>query len=898
MISRTSPSLVTKCASERGQISIFFASSLIVLISIIAFVINIGLFVKAKINLQNATDASAYAGAAVQARMLTRIGYMNWEMRNVYKEWMFKYYVLGNLNIDEVENPDIAGDNISFAMRPDPNLSVAQGGTDIYNVPSVCLHYAGVPTNVCRRYAVPGIPRFEPTNLVGIDETTSSFIDAIVKEKSSDCSKRTQLNYNVTNMWAYNLNDGTTSSSTAFADAPQIAADRVGAWPKAVELAIRTRSLEYAMNRAPISEGVCNPNTGQGSPGCRSVKDFESQQHYGNERIIKAYYSGMRNLGSDRDNEMRASYTMFELPPTQVEIPSENSLSALLMSPDARNAGKWFVDLQLHLVNYATFFTALIARDDSLSVSGQTVKAEGACDVSKIAIPVPGYPLGFIKNPDVLTYYAVRGEAKFQGLFNPFSGPVKLTAWAAAKPMGGRIGPALFRQSTENTIASRTTANKKRSTAYLSGLNLTDVPRKGGGGTVPLGQYAPGMPIPINMSATQEGRFWISDAGDDVGGWIGGPSIVFGIPNLVYDFDLDATESGEVTYQSGSQDTNVITPAAVGSEDNYSKGLYKTSQFKKFKENLVGTDDPIAIATSLSKVRAPTRYEAANYTVPVPSELSVNEDIDGGTMDTFGFVTGANEDDRRFAQIYAPLYGAQEDAMYKNAPDVVNAIHTFMQQQSQAMTKYRNSMNQVAKRIFLDDPEKYRDAAERISNFDFAQDANSANPLNCRSITGSFLWFYFNGEGSLAVSNTDGLCPTSFKTSIETYFTTLSDKFNPTSHLIEYSYKEDMPGLANFSQLLTGYMPGPLRGADQRGIFNTPFGGATGSETMRRTGYSTKLVTVKSLTGSGNYGLGAAVGFAIYSEGNPTTLQEDVKQNALRNALNLTLSGVPATINH
>ncbi len=101
MISLTSNLLGTKRAGERGQISIFFASSLIVLISIIAFVINIGLFVKAKINLQNATDASAYAGAAVQARMLNRIGFMNWEMRNNYKEWMFKYYVLGNLNIDQ-----------------------------------------------------------------------------------------------------------------------------------------------------------------------------------------------------------------------------------------------------------------------------------------------------------------------------------------------------------------------------------------------------------------------------------------------------------------------------------------------------------------------------------------------------------------------------------------------------------------------------------------------------------------------------------------------------------------------------------------------------------------------------------------------------------------------------
>jgi hypothetical protein len=890
---------VTKCASERGQISIFFASSLIVLISIIAFVINIGLFVKAKINLQNATDASAYAGAAVQARMLTRIGYMNWEMRNVYKEWMFKYYVLGNLNIDDVEDPNNAGDNISFAMRPDPNLSAAQGGNDIYNFPSVCLHYAGVPTNVCRRYAIPGIPRFEPTNLVGIDETTSSFIDAIVKEKSSDCSKRTQLNYNVTNMWAYNLNDGTTQASNAFVDAPQVAPDRMGAWPKAVELAIRTRSLEFAMNRAPISEGVCNPNTGQGSPGCRSVKDFESQQNYGNERIIKAYYSGMRNLGSDRDNEMRASYTMFELPPTQVQIASENSLSALLMSPDARNAGKWFVDLQLHLVNYATFFTALIARDDNLSVSGQTVKAEGACDVSKIAIPVPGYPLGFVKNPDVLTYYAVRGEARFQGLFNPFSGPVKLTAWAAAKPMGGRIGPALFATSptSDTTLKSRTTANKKRSTAYLSGLDLNDVPRKGGGGTVPLGQYAPGMPIPINMTANPAGRFWIQDAGDDVGGWVSGPSIVFGIPNLVYDFDEDTTSG--VDYQAGNEDINIIQPK-LPNADAYSKGLYKKSQFAKFKQNLVGTADPVAISTSLTKVRAPTRYEAANYTVPVPSELSVSEEIEGGNMDTFGFITGANDNDRRFAQIYAPLYGAQEDAMYKNAPDVVTAIHAFMLQQSEAMKKYRNSMNRVAKRIFQDDPVKYRDAAERISNFDFSQDPDVMNPTSCKSITGSFLWFYFNGEAGFPITDDpNNPCPQSFKQSIETYFTTLSDRFNPTSHIIEYAYKDgDMPGLENFSQLLTGYMPGTLRGASQKGVFNTPFGGGDNSETMRRTGYSTKLVQLKSLTGSGNYGPGAAVSFAIYSEGNPTPLAEDVKQNALRNALDLTLSGVPSTINH
>lgn len=891
MISRTSPSPVTKRASERGQISIFFASSLIVLISIIAFVINIGLFVKAKINLQNATDAAAYAGAAVQARMLTRIGYMNWEMRNNYKEWMFKYYILGNLNIDQVSNPPESGD-ISFAMQPDPNATTF--ADDIYNFPSVCMHYAGVPTNVCRRYAVPGIPRFEPTNLVGIDETTSSFIDAIVKEKSSDCSKRTQLNFNVTNMWAYNLHDGVMEDRNAFADAPQVAADRIGAWPKGVELAIRTRSLEYAMNRAPIREGICNPNTSQGFPGCRSVKDLEGEVHYGNERPVKAYWSGMRNLGNESDNEMKSSFTLYELPPTQVTLSSPNSLSAMLMSEDAVNAGKWYVDLQLQLVNYATFFTALIARDDRLAAGGQDVRAEGACDVSKIAIPVPGFPLGFIKNPNVLTYYAVRGEAKFQGLFNPFSGPVKMTAWAAAKPMGGRIGPALFKPN-DTRLQSRTTATHKRSTAYLSGLDLANVPRKGGGGNVPVGEFAPGMPIPLNNGADPENRFWVLTPDDDVGGWVTGPSIVFGIPNMVYDFDEDNVAS--MAYNTTNQNTNVVRP--VGTPGDYSAGLYKASQLSKFRANLVGTDDPNQINESISRARAPTRYEAANYTIPVPSELGVTEDIDGGKMDTFGFVTGEAQGNVRFAQIYAPLFGPQGDAMYRTAPDVAEAIQAFMIQQVPAMTKYRSSMNKVAKSIFEDDPVKYRDAATRISDIDFSQDPNTASPQSCRSITGTFLWFYFGNQGLGSGINPDG-CPPDFQESIEAYFNSTGAKFNPTSHLIEYSYEVGrMPGLnKDFSQLLTGYMPGPLRGASNDGLFSTPFPTSSELETMRRTGYSTKLVTLKSLTTSGNYSPGAVEGFAIYSEGQSVKV-DDVQQTALLNALDTTSGGsIPSTISH
>ena len=64
--------------SQSGQISIFLGISLLLVITLLAFIVNIGLFVRAKINLQNAVDAAAFAGASVQARQLTNIAYLNW----------------------------------------------------------------------------------------------------------------------------------------------------------------------------------------------------------------------------------------------------------------------------------------------------------------------------------------------------------------------------------------------------------------------------------------------------------------------------------------------------------------------------------------------------------------------------------------------------------------------------------------------------------------------------------------------------------------------------------------------------------------------------------------------------------------------------------------------------
>jgi len=79
--------------NKKGQIAVLIAMSFGLMFLLIAMVVNIGFLVAAKINLQNAVDLAAYAGAAQQARYLTEIGKWNYEMRRNYKAMSFDYII-------------------------------------------------------------------------------------------------------------------------------------------------------------------------------------------------------------------------------------------------------------------------------------------------------------------------------------------------------------------------------------------------------------------------------------------------------------------------------------------------------------------------------------------------------------------------------------------------------------------------------------------------------------------------------------------------------------------------------------------------------------------------------------------------------------------------------------
>ncbi len=890
----------TQILDENGQMAIFFSTTVVVLVTFIAFIVNIGIFVKAKINLQNATDAAAYAGASVQARQLTNIAYMNWEMRNVYKEWMFKYYVLGNLNIPSVYGAP-SGVTMDFKMQSYDGTS--ETAEDSYNFPSICIDYAETGgIGMCTRYLIPGLPRFESANLLGMDDTTNAFVDALVSEKGLDCSQRTQMNFLTATTWAYNVNINDTNSAlqTMTAAAPQMATEFMGAFPQAFELALRIRSLEYQVNAAPMN-GICL----NASNGVDCNVEASSLTAPSQERALKAYLSGWRNLGSngptdttESDRSFKNSFTLKEISPMINEsINSEGSLSTTLIP-----AGKWqkpYLDLKLMTLNYSTFYTSFTTAQGNLKVGSEVINAEGQCNVTKVGLPVPGYPLGYFKNPDFLTYYAVEGKTKFVGLFNPFTKQVVMKAYAAAKPFGGRIGPSLF-DLQQQYVKLR---SSKRSSPYISALDTNSFKGTFGESLATGEIYVPGMPLPIN-GTTDLTKFWLMTDTDAVGGWIEEQKIFYGVPNILWDYVSGDVEDGSI-YQA-SQQLEVISYGDVYGTPQ--AGLYNKDMFARFKShlnNIGGTITPEDIKNGVKAIRSPTRYEANNYLIPTPE--AVNSTVSGSGTDSWGVITtdpvgditvDAGQFREYKLELYAPiLSNSDPQSLYTGTADIIGVLEQYLLHQERAILKYRNSMNLVAADIYdrnysTTSGVKTGGAAARVISdlLDSQYDEIKSNPdmanddtmlPSCKSIAGKFMYFYTGLESSVRDYN-DIDCSAAL-------ITLLKERWNdPTLTGEIYSMHYTLPlsgSMSDYSKLFTAYRPGAEHDAGSaNGQQINAMSGS--SDTMIRNFYSTKFIPIKSISSLTSGAYSGTSKMIIYSEGKSNDADTEVKRTDFKNPLN------------
>lgn len=134
---KTNRSLVT---GNRGQVALFFALTFQILFLFFAMIVNVGLVVHHKINLQNSADMAAYYGAMKQAELMNSIAHINYQMRQSWKLLAWRYRILGTAGATEYHPYDFKNRQIRQTMdkeySPPPNTREGN-----FAAPPFCITY-------------------------------------------------------------------------------------------------------------------------------------------------------------------------------------------------------------------------------------------------------------------------------------------------------------------------------------------------------------------------------------------------------------------------------------------------------------------------------------------------------------------------------------------------------------------------------------------------------------------------------------------------------------------------------------------------------------------------------------------------------------------------------------
>ncbi len=432
--------MIKKSQSERGQISIMVGMMMMTFLFFFAFVINTGMLVNAKINLQNAADLAAYAGAAVQARQLTQISYLNYEMRRQWKKLLYRLYVVGNMSQDWFQQ----NDGSAGPMQYRPNTS---GSSNVdYQLPTTCIIF-NPNENYCHITELPAITIPPSSPLDSITSTLITQLQSIENIRQMNCKTIGQTNILLNMYWLFNADPNlialTNNTSSLSPDQIKVLtiiagySHGLGIVPREVILRFRIRTLAGYVN-TPAQQNVTLE---------KAQKFSQGMDPAATERVQQAFFSAYYTLGN---HTFPGSSVLLD------ELLPGNSTQAQLLG---------LKDIKEKIDSYAINFTLNGQSNGNPSATPTACKAE----IVPISLAQP-IPLGVFKDPSILTYYAIRLTAKVNILFSPF-GQMEMKAYSAAMPFGSRIGPTPEQGAVFSTRSGGSTSMNAQ-----GGQNLNSLP--------------------------------------------------------------------------------------------------------------------------------------------------------------------------------------------------------------------------------------------------------------------------------------------------------------------------------------------------------------------------------------------------------------------------------------
>lgn len=479
---------------NKGQVTVVIALSFSFLFVLFAMVVNISFLVTAKINLQNSVDMAAYAGASQQSRFLTEIGKWNYEMRRIYKAFVYDYRIMLTAEV----NPEIYKKYI---------LNEKNGGNFIPPIACCSLHrvYGSGGTKerkiLCQFDNVAdGLDQLNQAKklldnsilavasaAVTMDPTilALSVQNLINASTISDKAESFKLEHQeiLKNYAAFNNGD----RESFYNGTNQIPVFnynyRLLSWMTHAYRHMQARIRGVHLGNLDIGGKNYDPNTG-------SVKDIPNRLMLTKDdtpaifdnapisvaaKIINSYKDKTNNPGlqgsskkyldlSDADKEYTAKnpihysaketfnknlINVIEGARLYHIIPQANSTGTLnIMAKGCGGQCKEFVGPYLRLFSHDLSFILQYMITQHIGTSYK--------NTSRTA-PVNNFPLGVVKDRSILTYYTTVGVASTKEIpFNVFFGESgeksktpPLVAVASARPFGSRIGPYI--DSTSNS---------------------------------------------------------------------------------------------------------------------------------------------------------------------------------------------------------------------------------------------------------------------------------------------------------------------------------------------------------------------------------------------------------------------------------------------------------------
>ena len=450
--------------NQKGQVAIFVALIFQVIFVFFALLINVGLLVHHKINLQHSTDLAAYYGAMKQAEQMNAISHINFQMRQNWKLLTWRYRILGTFGA--IPRNTLAGNdvNFQFPFTYDPKGNANAGSISYYGSwgrqaskasPYINGFPGNAPTLNCENYpdptytvdgakvglqdipffcvAHPGFKSWPDQNDSQCQLSCAEFSSAFVVNNI-----RPLATTYITPMGG-NMATSTNQTIAAVNQNLNLKCEKLGP----LGASMITKFLDAYLNETTLRSETIKMLAANLSQDADKFLDIEGELiKAGSERTFKNNLTGANFTGLQAD-----SFKVYNgLSDGKCKFTNGN--------PD--EGTQFLKRIEFKLINYfiqncttgaggTNYLPVSVYSDNNPNGSGLATAFDTLTDAEKgvlssLTQPQSLHTIGYEKNPNCIEYYAVKSYSEPNIPFLPLSN-IKLEATAVAKPFGGSIGP-------------------------------------------------------------------------------------------------------------------------------------------------------------------------------------------------------------------------------------------------------------------------------------------------------------------------------------------------------------------------------------------------------------------------------------------------------------------------